>query len=254
MADFHLTILGSASGLPVPDRAHAALALRRPGEIHLLDAGEGTCSSLLRWKLDPLEVQNIFITHTHPDHCVGIFMLLQYLHMRRSRRPLDIYLPEGAIGAFQGMLNQLYLVNGEIHPRYDLKALQSSHEFGNGLLLETFPTRHLQRWEELNLPGLETRAYSFRVRLGGKALFYSGDVGDFGDVAGNIQPGDLPVLEGAHIDISQVVRWSLDLRLQHLILTHVLPETDWSGGGFLQAARRGGLEIIFAQDGMVFPL
>ncbi len=254
MADFHLTILGSASGLPVPDRAHAALALHRPGEMHLLDAGEGACSSLLRWKLDPLEVRNVFITHTHPDHCVGIFMLLQYLHMKRSRRTLDIYLPEGAIGAFQGILNQLYLVNGEIHPRYHLKALGSRHEIGVDLLLETYPTRHLQRWDELKLPNLETRAYSFRVRAGGKSLYYSGDVGDFSDVTDNVRPGDLLVLEGAHIDLARVVRWSLEMDLRHLILTHVLPETDWSAGGFIQDARRGGLEITFAQDGMDFRL
>lgn len=254
MADFHLAILGSASGLPVPDRAHAALALHRPGEMHLLDAGEGVCSSLLRWKLDPLDVRSIFITHTHPDHCTGIFMLLQYLHMRHSRRTLDIYLPEGAIGAFQGILNQLYLINGEIHPRYHLRALDLRHEVGGDLLLETHPTGHLRRWEELNLPGLETRAYSFRIRAGGKSLYYSGDVGDFSDIADHVQPGDLLVLEGAHIDISQVVSWAIARGLRHLILTHILPETGWSAESFLQDAQRGGLKITFAQDGMDFPL
>ena len=86
----NLTILGSASGLPEANRAHAALALHDENSILLLDAGEGACSALLRAKLDPLKLKKIYITHTHPDHCVGLFMILQYLHMKKCRRWLDI--------------------------------------------------------------------------------------------------------------------------------------------------------------------
>ena len=99
MADLELIVLGSASGMPDPDRAHASLALRRAGDVWLLDAGEGVSRSMLRWGLDPHEIREIYITHCHPDHCAGLFMILQYLHMEGSTQQVNIYLPGGAITA-----------------------------------------------------------------------------------------------------------------------------------------------------------
>jgi ribonuclease Z len=127
MDDLELIILGSASGLPEANKTHASLALRRSDDIWLLDAGEGVCSSLLSSRLDPQNLRGIYITHCHPDHCVGIFMVLQYLHMTDYQGRIDIYLPGGAIDAFQGFMDQLYFIRGVINPRYELRPLEASH-------------------------------------------------------------------------------------------------------------------------------
>jgi ribonuclease BN (tRNA processing enzyme) len=248
--NFSLTILGSASGQPVPDRAHAALALHCPGEIYLLDAGEGASSALLRWGLDPLAIKGVFITHTHPDHCVGIFMILQYMHMKRHEGPVDIYLPESAIKPLQDFMNAVYLVPGQISTEYRLLALKQHHALSDDWALETFPTQHLKRWEELALPGVGSQAYAFRVNRPGHGLVYSGDIASFDDVAGIIRPDDLPVVEGTHIDVGQVLDWALDKGLKRIVLTHVLPDADWVNGDLVNQARQRGLDIIFAADGL----
>lgn len=250
MAKSELIILGSASGLPVPDRAHATLALHDGNEIHLLDAGEGACSALVRWDLDPLKVKNIFITHTHPDHCVGLFMILQYMHMKYYKQKMDIYLPGDAVPAFETFMKQLYLVKGHVNPRYDLRPLEKRHAVSDVLILETYPTRHLQAWQDLALPGLGTEAFAFRVIMKGGSLFYSGDIGDFADISDRVRRDDLLILEGAHIDVSLVLNWAFDFGLKRIVLTHVLPGTGWIEGDLLDQARRKGLDVILAQDGM----
>jgi ribonuclease BN (tRNA processing enzyme) len=248
--NFDLTILGSASGQPVPDRSHAALALHNQDEIFLLDAGEGACSSLLRWGFNPLHVKGIFITHTHPDHCVGIFMILQYMHMKKHPGPVDILLPESALSPFQTILNQLYLVPGQINTEYHLHGLEDNHGLTEDWRLETFPTQHLRHWAELDLHGVGSQAYAFRLSHPGHALFYSGDIATFDDVRSKVHNDDLLILEGAHIDVREVITWAVETGMRRLVLTHVLPGTPWMQDNSFIAPRQRGLEVILAQEGM----
>jgi len=245
-----LTILGSASGLPEANRSHASLALHNAASVFLLDAGEGACSALLRAKLDPLKLKKIYITHTHPDHCVGLFMILQYLHMKKHRRRLDIFLPEDALPAFQPFMNQLYLVPGEINPDFRLLPLLERHSLTRGWTLQAFPTNHLQRWKDLALPGIGTSAYAFRLKNKDHSLFYSGDIADFSDISAFVNKNDLLILEGAHIEVATVIEWALAKGLKRLILTHILPWGKFLRPAQIRAAKRKGLTIDIAQDGM----
>ncbi|HEX7343531.1 MAG TPA: MBL fold metallo-hydrolase [bacterium] len=249
-----LTILGTASGLPEANRAHAALALHDGNSIFLLDAGEGACSALLRAKLDPLKLKKIYITHTHPDHCVGLFMILQYLHMKKCRRWLDIYLPKDALPAFQPFMNQLYLVPDQINPQFRLRPLKNEHMLDNGWVLQSFPTNHLQHWKELAIPGLGTSAYAFRLKSGKKSLFYSGDIADFSDISTCVNQRDLLVLEGAHIEVESVIAWALEKGLKRLILTHILPWGEFLRPAQIRAAKKKGLTIALARDGLILNL
>jgi ribonuclease BN (tRNA processing enzyme) len=251
MPDYHLTILGSASGLPETGRSHAALAVHDERTIFLLDAGEGVCSALLRSRLDPLKVKIIFITHTHPDHCAGLFMLLQYLHMKMHRGEIQIYLPGGAIPAFQDFMNQVYLVNGHINPTYQLLPLEAEHELDDEWCLKTYPTHHLQRWQELKLPGLSTEAFAFRLHSARRSLFYSGDIASFDDISEVIQPEDLLIIEGAHIiEVEHVLNWALEAGMKRVVITHILPGSAWVQGDLVEQARKQGVEILLAREGM----
>lgn len=254
MDDLELIILGSASGMPEPDRAHASLALRRDGHLWLLDAGEGVCSSLLRWELDPQDICGIYITHCHPDHCVGIFMTLQYLHMAGFQERIDIYLPGGAIDAFQTFMDQLYLVRGEVNPKYELRPLEAGHQLDDNITLETYRTKHLQRWEELGLPGIETGSYAFRVVTSERSTFYSGDIDAFDDIAETLHQGELLVLEAAHTDIKAVLERLAELDIKDLVLTHALPDQGDQRSKFETLAQKHGIELVFARDGLRIPL
>lgn len=250
MPDLELTILGSASGMPEPNRCHAAIALQREDNLWLLDAGEGVSSALLRWKLNPEMLKGIYITHLHPDHCVGFFMVLQYLHIREWTGQVDIYIPGGAIDTFQKFMDQLYLVQGVICPNYELRPLEDNHRLATDLVLETYPTKHLQRWDELAIPGIETRAFAFRVTNAGKSIFYSGDIDSVADLEPYLNRGEVVILESAHIDYDAVLRMAVELELKRLILTHALPEKHEELKDLQDRVQKNGLVVNIAEDGM----
>ena len=250
MPDLELTILGSASGMPEPGGSHAAIAMRRGDDLWLLDAGEGVSSALLRWNLNPEMLRGIYVTHLHPDHCVGIFMVLQCLHIRQWTGHLDIYLPGGAIDTFQQFMDQLYLVHEEIYPRYTLLALEDRHRLAEDLILETYPTRHLQRWDELAIPGIETRAFAFRVTSSGNSIFYSGDIDSLADLIPHLSGGEVLILESAHIDYDAVLEIALERALKRLVLTHALPEKHLELKELQFKAEKIGLKLDIAEDGM----
>lgn len=89
-----IVFLGTGSGIPTPERNHAAIWLRHEGEAMLWDCGEGTQRQILKAKLNFMKVNNIFITHWHADHWVGLIGLLLSMNLEERRKPLYVYGPE----------------------------------------------------------------------------------------------------------------------------------------------------------------
>jgi ribonuclease Z len=68
--------------------------VRHGGERILVDCGEGTQRQLIR-SAGLVELTDIFITHLHLDHWLGLPGLLKSLDLRDRERPLQIYGPPG---------------------------------------------------------------------------------------------------------------------------------------------------------------
>jgi ribonuclease BN (tRNA processing enzyme) len=250
MHPLEIVILGSASGKPEPDRAHAGIALVRGEDVWLLDAGEGVTSSLLRCHIEPRRIRGVFITHLHPDHCVGVFMLIQHLHMEAWTGELSIHLPGGAIETFRSFAHQLYLVPGEINPRYQFKPLEKRHHLDDDLLLEIYPTSHLRKWENTDMPELEVRSFAFRVQSEGGSLFYSGDIGSLDDIRAFLKEKDLLILESAHIDYNDVLQSVVQKGIEKMILTHYASGMLNDLEALKIRARTFDLVVIPAYDGL----
>ncbi len=89
-------VLGSkAGGVPHIDKHPAGVAVLTPEELLLFDCGEGTQLQLLRAGLKPGSVRNIFISHLHPDHVLGLPALLAGYASLRRRSGLKITGPSG---------------------------------------------------------------------------------------------------------------------------------------------------------------
>lgn len=92
-----LLFLGTSSGTPTRARNVSGLALiEETGKgWYLNDCGEATQHQLLRTPLSLHELNAIFITHVHGDHCYGLPGLLASAGMSGRTRALDIIAPEG---------------------------------------------------------------------------------------------------------------------------------------------------------------
>ncbi len=91
--NFRLTILGSASALPVVGKYPTACVLNVHEQFFLIDAGEGVQKQLIRYGIPLHKLNNIFITHLHGDHLFGLFGLVSTLGLTGREHPLHIYAP-----------------------------------------------------------------------------------------------------------------------------------------------------------------
>ena len=89
------TLLGTSSGVPQASRANAGYLLKTGDSLSLIDCGGGVTSSFLRAGFDPLKIDRVFISHTHPDHCCELSLVIQMVYLAGRTEPLDVYLPEG---------------------------------------------------------------------------------------------------------------------------------------------------------------
>lgn len=92
-----LLFLGTSSGTPTKTRNVTGLALMEDqGRAWcLIDCGEGTQHQLLHTPLSVNDLQAIFVTHVHGDHCYGLPGLLASAGLNGRKSALTIVAPKG---------------------------------------------------------------------------------------------------------------------------------------------------------------
>jgi ribonuclease Z len=101
--DLDVVFLGTSGSAPTARRAPSALLLRRGGERLLVDCGEGTQRQLLRSAIGLVDLEEIFITHFHADHYLGLPGMLKTFALRQRDVPLTVYGPPGLRDLFDGL-------------------------------------------------------------------------------------------------------------------------------------------------------
>ena len=104
--DLDIVFLGTSASAPTAQRAPAALLVRRGGDRLLFDCAEGTQRQLMRSSLGLPELEQVFLTHFHADHYLGLPGMLKTFSLRQRELPLTIYGPSG--------LSELYRSIGRI--------------------------------------------------------------------------------------------------------------------------------------------
>jgi ribonuclease Z len=94
--DLDLVFLGTSASMPTAQRAPAAFLLRRGGERLLFDCAEGTQRQLQRSTVGLPDLEEVFLTHFHADHFLGLPGMLKTFALRgRDEVPLTVYGPAG---------------------------------------------------------------------------------------------------------------------------------------------------------------
>ena len=110
--------LGTSGSMPTARRAPAALLVRRGGDKLLIDCAEGTQRQLLRSSVGLVELEEIFLTHFHADHVLGLPGMMKTFALRGRDLPLTVYGPRG----LGDLLNSLKSVVGKL--TYDVRLVE----------------------------------------------------------------------------------------------------------------------------------
>ena len=152
--NFTVTMLGTASAMPVVNRNQSAQALQVHGRLFLVDAGEGVQSQMVRYHVSMAKLEAIFISHVHGDHVFGLFGLLSTFGMGGRTAPLHVYGP----GNLRPFIN-FFLSYNDWLP-YEIAFHQVNTRFpevvmeNKSLAVTAFPLLH----------GIETYGYIFREK------------------------------------------------------------------------------------------
>ncbi len=127
MTQLSIIFLGTGGSWPTVKRNVTSIAVKRGSEITLFDCGEGTQRQFQKSKLSYMQVSQIFITHFHGDHFLGLPGLIQTMQLNDRDKPLHIYGPKG----MKQLASQLFSL-GYFRPSYKVVV----HEVDNGDVLE----------------------------------------------------------------------------------------------------------------------
>ena len=163
-----LTFLGTGASIPTIDRNVAGLAVQREGETLLFDCGEGNQRQMMRYGVG-FGFREIFFTHYHADHLLGVTGLLRTMGLQDRTLPVILYGPKGAQRILNAAItlgierNKFPVEIVEIKPgqllsrdEYDIQVFETEHRADTvGYALVEHPRLgrfNPQRARELEIP------------------------------------------------------------------------------------------------------
>ena len=139
--DLSVVFLGTGGSVPSARRATACVLIRSGGARILIDAGEGAQRQMIN-STGLIQVDDVYITHFHADHYLGLPGLLKTYDLMERQKPLRIIGPPGLIALFEA----LRLIFGRL--RYEVELIELGPGEGvthDGFEMRAFGVEHLMR-------------------------------------------------------------------------------------------------------------
>ncbi|BBG23576.1 ribonuclease Z [Sulfuracidifex tepidarius] len=252
--------LGTGGGAPSKERNLPAFLVKREGFSALLDCGEGTQYTFMKYGFSSVSLDLVGITHMHGDHVLGLVGLIESMGMLNREKPLYILGPSH-------LRDFLYSAFESTHfrPRFELRFLD---EFENkDLTIKKFKTCHtvpsqgyvIQEKDRVNLDmeklsemgikdwtllrklkegndvtvnGTLIRHEDFLITRKGSKIVYTGDTRPCQSTVEASRDADLLIHESTFLDepsaltyghsnVSEAASIATDSNVKLLALTHI---------------------------------
>ena len=248
-----LTILGSGTSVPHPERASPAHFLETPNGTILLDISADAPHRMAQEALDWTNLDAIWISHFHLDHMGGLPAFLfgtKWAPQTQSRtKPLRIFGPEG----LSNIVDAINESNnyGLLEQRFPVEIIEvaagANFEIVYGINATTLKTPHTKESLALGLKDEDSKLFVYTSDTG-----FSEDLGPFAKHAALLLMEcsfrrNKPVQK--HLELADAMRLAHECAPEKLVLTHLYPEWD----NFNLAAEARPLwpgETIEAKDGL----
>ncbi len=249
-----LTVLGSGTSVPHPKRSGSAFWLETAGGTLLLDCSASAIHRMAQENLDWANLDAIWISHFHLDHCGGLAPFLfgtKHIPVTQSRtKPLRIFGPKGIENLLQsfdrannyGLLNQPFPI--------EIVEIETLESFGvlPTLVGTALSTPHTN----------ESHAIHLRAK-DGKTLVYTSDTGVSPPLAAFARKVDLLLLECSfvkgkpvekHLELAEAMYLIRKANPNKAMLTHFYPEWDEVNFDEEVAKFDPVYDVVEAKDGL----
>ena len=249
-----LVVLGSGTSIPHPKRSSSGYWLETNGGKLLLDCSASAIHRMTEEGLDWGNLDAIWISHFHLDHCGGLAPFLAGIkhsaEMKKRIRPLKIFGPEG----LKGLLARFDEVNNYrlLEQPFPVEVVEvetlEQFEILSGVEAVAMKTQHTP----------ESHAIHIRDAAD-TTLVYSADTGFDEKLAALANRVDLFVLESSypkdkpvkkHLELAEAIFLIRKASPKQAMLTHFYPE--WEKVDFeSEVAKLSPMcEVIEAVDGL----
>lgn len=244
-----LTVLGACGAWPEPGQACSGYLVEHDGFRLLVDAGYATVPRLLELTAAS-ELDAVFISHGHPDHCADLNPLLRARALGDDPAPpLPVYALPGALDAVLALDRP-----GMLEGAFTLHELTAGSRLGIGPFDAL--TCLLPHW----VPNA-----GLRLVAGGTVLAYTGDSGPDPGIARLARDADLLLAEATYVasvppdsqgfmsSAAMAGGQAAQAGAAHLVLTHLWPGTSRHAARTAAAAGYDG-QISVAAPGLSLDL
>ncbi len=202
--------LGTSASRPTVERNVTSIAVVREGETLLFDCGEGTQRQMMRYGVS-FALMDVFFTHLHADHILGIIGLCRTLALQGRTDPMRLHGPPGSEKFLRkaislGSEKQHFPIEfiemdpGSAHKRqgYELRAFSVEHAGTTAMGFALAEETRLGRFNpdlarELGIP--EGPMWG-QIHRGIPVTLESGEVIQPSDLVGPTRPGRTVVITG----------------------------------------------------------
>lgn len=142
MADFKVNILGCGSATPSLRHMPSCQVVDHRDRLMMVDCGEGAQLAMRRMRLKYSRLNNIFISHLHGDHCLGLPGLLSTMALHDIEGTVTVHTFAEGAELFERIIN-FFCRERSYDLRFNIiKPERAVIYEDKSLTVETFPLYH----------------------------------------------------------------------------------------------------------------
>ena len=144
-----IKFIGTGSAKVNPKRFFTSFILSNSNTNILIDCGDGISRKLYELEIDLNSIENILITHLHPDHFTGIASLLVQMKLLKRTKRINIFLHKNLSEFLEKFLKRVYLFKERFPFEYEIISynFDDKIEIGNKFNFLAKPNSHLDKYD-----------------------------------------------------------------------------------------------------------